>query len=411
MLTNISIGKAREILLNENIELKIIDVPILNCLDYILAEDVKSDINMPPFDRSPLDGYALRSEDTIDASAENPITLETIDNIQAGYVSKKTINKGQAIRIMTGAKIPEGADVIIKYEDTVFTDKDVKIFSHLKSNSNIVRAGEDISIGEIVLKKGKIISPADIGILATLGKVKVKVYKRPKVAIIPTGDELISISEVLREGKIRNSNSYTIGAQVKKIGGEIKIFSICDDNIESIKRELNLALEWSDIVITTGGVSVGDADVVKEAFEEIGAEILFWRVGMKPGGPMVAAKYENKLLFGLSGNPAAAYITFEKLVRPIILKLSGETNYDFIEVRSTLESGFTKVSEENRIVRAKTYYKNGEFFTKFPDKHSSGVLSSLSETNSLFYIPAKTGPYKVGDKIEVELLDYLESYK
>ena len=143
---------------------------------------------------------------------------------------------------------------------------------------------------------------------------KVKVYKRPKVAILSTGDELININEPLREGKIRNSNSYTVGAQVKKIGGEIKIFSICTDKVESIKKELNLALEWGDIVITTGGVSVGDADVIKEAFKEVGAEILFWKVGMKPGGPMAAARYRNKLLFGLSGNPAAAYITFEKFV-------------------------------------------------------------------------------------------------
>lgn len=409
MLTNISIKRAKEILLNENIELKIIDVPILNSLDYILAEDIKSDINMPPFDRSPLDGYALRSEDTIGASAENPVTLETIDNIQAGYVSKKTIGKGQAIRIMTGAKIPEGADTITRYESTVFTDKDVKIFSHLKPNANIVREGEDIAIGDIVLKKGKTISPADIGILATLGKEKVKVYKRPKVAILSTGDELVDINETLQEGKIRNSNSYTIGAQVKKIGSEMKLFGICNDNIKSIKKELNRALKWGDIVITTGGVSAGDADLVKEAFKEIGGEILFWRINMKPGSPIAVAKYKDKFLFGLSGNPAAAYITFEKLVRPTILRLSGETKYEFVKVESTLESEFTKVSGQNRIVRAKTYYKNGGFFTELPDKHSSGVLSSLSETNSLFYIPSKTGPYKTGDKIEVELLDHLET--
>lgn len=411
MLTNISMEKAKKILLSQDIRLGTIDISILDSLDYILAEDIKSDINMPPFDRSPLDGYAFRSEDTMDASAENPVILETIDNVRAGHVSKKAINKGQAIRIMTGAKVPEGADAIIRYEDTVFTDKDVKVFNYLKPNSNIVRAGEDIAIGDIVLKKGKTISPADIGILATLGKEKVKVCKRPKVAVLSTGDELVNINEALREGKIRNSNSYTIGAQVKKIGGEMKIFSICDDNVESIKKELNLALKWGDIVITTGGVSVGDADVVKEAFEEIGAKILFWRIGMKPGGPMAAARYKDKLLFGLSGNPAAAYITFEKFVRPTILKLSGETGYDFIKVKSTLESEFTKVSGQNRIVRAKTYYKNGGFYTKLPDKHSSGILSSLSETNSLFYIPARTGPYKIGDEIEVELLSCLGAYE
>ena len=408
MLANISIEKAREILLNEVLKPKVIDMPILESLDHILAEDIKSDMNMPPFDRTPLDGYALRSEDTVSAGAENPVILEAIDNIQAGYVSKKTIGKGQAIRIMTGAKIPKGADAIIKYEDTVFTDKDVKIFSHIEPNSNIVRAGEDIAVGDTILKQGKTISPADIGILATLGRGRVKVYKRPKVAILSTGDELVNIDEPLREGKIRNSNSYTIGAQVKKLGSEIKIFGICDDDIQTIKKELNPALEWGDIVITTGGVSVGDADVVKEAFEAVGGKILFWGVRMKPGSPIAVAKYGDKLLFGLSGNPAAAYITFEKFVRPTILKLGGETRYDFTKVKSTLESEYTKVSGKNRIVRAKTYYKNGGFFTELPDKHSSGILSSLSETNSLFYIPPGTGPYRIGDSIEVELLDYLE---
>ncbi len=406
MLVNISIEKAEKILLDQNIESKTVDMPILDSLNHILVEDIKSDINMPPFDSSLLDGYALRSEDTIDASANNPVTLETIDNIRAGYVCKKAVGRGQAVRIMTGAKIPKGADAIIKYEDTVFTDKDVRIFDYLKPNSNIVRAGKDIAAGDMVLKKGKTISPADIGILAILGKEKVKVYRRPKVAILSTGDELININEALEEGKIRNSNAYTIGAQVKKIGNEMKIFDICDDNVPSIKKELDLALQWGDVVITTGGVSAGDADVVKEAFEEVGGKVLFWKVNMKPGAPIAVARYKDKLLFGLSGNPAAAYIAFEKFVRPTILRLSGETEYEFIKVKSTLEDGFTKVSGQDRIMRAKTYYKNGGFFTKLPDKHSSGILSGLSETNSLFYVPTGTGPYKKGDKIEVELLDY-----
>jgi molybdopterin molybdotransferase len=322
MLINISIEKAEKILADQNIEPKTVDVPILDSLDHILAEDIKSDINMPPFDRSSLDGYALRTKDTADASAENPVTLETIDNIRAGYVSKKTVGKGQAVRIMTGAKIPKGADAIIKYEDTVFTDKSVKIFGYVKPNSGIAGAGEDIAMGDTLLGRGKTINPADIGILAILGKEKVKVYRRPKVAVISTGDELININEALKEGKIRNSNAYTIGAQVKKIGSEIKIFGICGDNVLSIKKELDSALQWGDIVITTGGVSLGDADVVKEAFEEVGGKVLFWKVNMKPGSPIAVARYKDKLLFGLSGNPAAAYVTlFKRSTNPLSINL------------------------------------------------------------------------------------------
>lgn len=408
MLTNISIEKAEEILLNQDIELNIVNMPILETLGYVLAEDIVSDIKMPPFDRSPLDGYALRSEDIKNATKENPVTLEVIDNIQAGYVSSKTIGKGQAIRIMTGAKIPEGADIIIRFEDTEFTDDRVKIFNYLKPNSNIVKAGEDIEVGDVVLRKGSLIGPADIGIMATLGRTEVKVYSKPKVAILATGDELIDIDMPLKEGKIRNSNSYTIAAQVKRLGGEPIILGICNDELDEIKERLLEGLKLADLVITTGGVSVGDADLAKEAFSQIGGEILFWRVKMKPGTPIAVAKYENKLIFGLSGNPAAASITFEKFVRPIILKAMGRKNFNLMKVESTLESEFTKVSSQNRYLRAITYYKDGGFVTILPNKHSSGVLSSLSGTNSLFLVKAGTGPYKKGDKIKVEILDFLE---
>lgn len=408
MLTNISIEKAKEILLNQDIKIDTIDIPILESLGYVLGEDIISDINMPPFDRSPLDGYALKSEDIEGASKEAPIVLEVIDYVPAGYVSSKKIENGQAIRIMTGAKIPEGANIVIKYEDTDFTDKDVKIYNYLKPNSNIVKMGEDIEVGALVLKRGHIIGPADIGILATLGKTMIKVYSKPKIAILATGDELIEIDETPREGKIRNSNSYTIAAQVKRIGGEPIILGICSDKLDEIKDKLEASLQWADMVITTGGVSVGDADLVKESFQEIGGEMLFWRVNMKPGTPIAVAKYKNKLIFGLSGNPAAASITFEKFVRPTILRLMGKNKYNLMKVESILESEFTKVSNQNRYVRAITYYKDGGFFTKLPDKHSSGILTSLSGTNSLFYIRAGTGPYKSGDKIEVEILDYPE---
>lgn len=408
MLTHVSIEKANGILLSQSVKKDIINVPILDSLGCVLGEDIISDINMPPFDRSPLDGYALRSEDIVGANKENPITLEVIDYIPAGHVSSRKIESGQAIRIMTGAKIPNGANVIVRYEDTKFTDKEVKIYNYLKPNSNIVKVGEDIKKEDNVLKKGHVIGPADIGILATLGKSKVKVFSKPKVAILATGDELIDIEEIPSEGKIRNSNSYTIAAQVEKLGGEPVLTGRCIDKIEVIKESVKSSLEWADMIITTGGVSVGDADVVKEAFQEAGAKLLFWKVNMKPGTPIAVARYEDKLLFGLSGNPAAAYITFEKFVRPTILRIMGKTDYNFKKVQSTLESKFTKISKQNRYVRAITYYRDGQFFTKLPDKHSSGILTSLSGTNSLFYVPGGTGPYKEGESIGVELLNYSE---
>lgn len=408
MLKNISIEEANKILENQPIELQLIEKPILDSFDYVLGEDVRSNMNMPPFDRSPLDGYAYRAEDTLEATSENPIRLEVIDFVAAGHLTQKTVGKGQAIRLMTGSKIPEGADVVTRFEITEFTDKEVKIFESLSSGSNIARTGEDMKIGDLVLKKGKIIGPPEIGIMASLGKSSVKVYPKPRIAIMSTGDELINIDEELTEGKIRNSNSYTIAGQVKRLGAEPVILPICKDGIEETRKQLELALKWADMVITTGGVSVGDADLVKEAFQALGAEILFWRVKMKPGTPIAVGSYENKLLFGLSGNPAAAYMNFEKFVRPTILKLMGKTKTNLMEIESTLESNFTKVSGQIRFVRAFTYKKDGKYYTKLPDKHSSGVLSSLSGTNSIFKVGSGQGPYKEGDTIKVKLVDYLE---
>lgn len=411
MLKNILVEEANNILLNQSIELQLIELPILDSLDYVLGEDIKSNMNMPPFDRSPLDGYGYRAEDTIDATAENPITLEVIDFVPAGHLSTKKIGKGQAMRIMTGTKIPDGADVVIRYEDTEFTDNEVKIFKSLSSKVNIAKMGEDMKIGDLVLERGITIGPAEIGIMASLGRSSIKVYSKPKVAILATGDELINIDGELYEGKIRNSNSYTVAAQVKRLGAEPVLLGISKDGMEEIKKDLRSALKLADMVITTGGVSVGDADLVKEAFQELGAEILFWKVQMRPGTPIAVARYEDKLLFGLSGNPAASYITFEKFVRPIILRLMGKTKTNLMEVDSILKSKFTKVSGQNRVVRAFTYRKDGRYYTRLPNKHSSGVLSSLSGTNSLFHIVSGEGPYKEGDKIVVELVDYLEVEK
>jgi molybdopterin molybdotransferase len=408
MLNNISAKEANEILLNERIDMRSMELPVLDSLDYVLAEDIVSDMNMPPFDRSPLDGYAYKSEDTINATKDSPVTLEVIDSIQAGYVSHKEIKSGQAIRIMTGAKIPKGADAIIRYEDTEFTDKEVKIFEYQKPQSNIVKMGEDMRAGDLVLRKGMVIGPAEIGILASLGKCYVKVYSKPRIAVLATGDELVSIDGDLSEGKIRNSNSYTIAAQVKRLGANPVILGFLKDNADALKKELEMAIKWADMIITTGGASAGDADITKQAFHGIGSEILFWRVRMKPGSPIIAAKFNDKFLFGLSGNPAASYISFEKFVRPVILRLMGKTKLKLMEVESILENGFTKLSGQDRCVRAFTYKKEGKYYTRLPDKHSSGVLSSMAGRNSLFYVPGGTGPYKKGEHIKVELINHPE---
>lgn len=408
MLKNISLEKAIDILYKEEIERKIIEVPILEAMDHVLAEDIVSEINIPNFDKSPLDGYALRSEDIVDASAENPVSLEVIDSITAGYVSSKALGKNQAIRTMTGAKIPEGADVIIRYEITDFTDREVKIYNYLPANSNIVKTGEDIEKGDLVLEKGKVLGAADIGILASIGIPKISVIKKPRVGVLATGDELVDVNEDIADGRIRNSNSYMIASALKKLGAEPVMLGISKDDIESISGHIEENIDELDMFLTTGGVSVGDADLVKEAYAKLGGDVLFWRVNLKPGTPIAAAKYKGKFLFGLSGNPAAAYMTFQLIVRPMIDRLRGIEEYKVSRVKSILKNDFTKISGQNRYVRGRTYSEDGRLYTELPDKHSSGVLSSLSGTNSLFLVASNTGPYKTGQEVEVELVGDLE---
>lgn len=408
METKILPEKALEILLkNCNTINDTIYKPIIESLGYVIAEDIISDIDIPPFDKSPLDGYAVRSVDTKNATIDRPITLEVIDFVPAGYVSRKTIGKGQAIRIMTGAKIPKGADVIIPFEATDFTETEVTIYKSYSKDTNIIKRAEDIKKKDVILEKNTVIDASEIGIMATLGIGYVKVYRKPKIAVIATGDELVEVGKPLEEGKITNSNSYFIAAQINKLGAEPVILGICKDKMEDIKNSVSSALQWADIVITTGGVSVGDRDFVTDVFRELGTDPLFWKVKMKPGSPMMAAKYKDKFLIGLSGNPAAAYITFELFVRPIILKMSHK-NFQSKKVKSILKSKFSKVRKQDRFVRAKTVYEDGRFNTYLPDQHSSGIVSSLAGINSLLKIPAMKGPFKPGDEVEVQLLDYQE---
>lgn len=408
MRTNVTLEEALSLLLDECPQTRTIHLPLMEALGSVLAEEVVSDTNIPPFNRSPLDGYALRAADTEGASPETPVTLAVIDDISAGRVSSKTIESRQAIRIMTGAKIPAGADAVLRLEDVKNGGGTVTLKKPIAANANISLCGEDIAAGQVILKPGAVIEPAEIGMLAAIGKSYVSVYMKPRVAILSTGDELIEIQQPMADGKIRNSNSYTIAAQVKKAGGEPLMMGICGDDLTSITEKLQAALSIADIVITTGGVSVGDKDLVKEAFVEAGAHMLFWKVRMKPGTPIAVARRENKLLIGLSGNPAAAFITFEQFVRPLLLKMMGRNKHRLMQVETILENDFAKVSGQNRFVRASTVYQNGSYYTRFPGKHSSGVLSSLSGNNSLFYVPAGTGPYTRGQKVTIQLLDQPE---
>jgi len=348
MLEHVALEEAWDIILKNCTAPETEKIDLLNSVNRVLAEDIYAAIDLPPFDRSPLDGYALRSIDTNDAQTTTPARLKIIAEVAAGYMAAEKVTPGTAIKIMTGAPIPDGADAVIRFEDTVEDNGSVMIFAPLKENSNIVRAGEDVKQGEKLIERGTILSYGEIGIMAAQGKDKVTVYRKPKVAVISTGDELKDLGETLGHGKIYNSNLYTVGAAVLESGGIPVLMGAVPDTIDGSMDRIKDALAQADIVLTTGGVSVGDYDVVKEVFKGIGAELLFWRIAMKPGTPAVCARKGEKLLIGLSGNPAAALVTYELIVRPLIYKLSGRKNYMLQKMTAVMEDDFTKKSCQRR---------------------------------------------------------------
>ncbi|MDD5591638.1 MAG: molybdopterin molybdotransferase MoeA, partial [Dehalococcoidales bacterium] len=312
--------------------------PILDCLGQILAEDIYSSINIPPLDNSAMDGYAVRSEDSKGASEKTPRILRVIDTLVAGDIPGRRLEAGTAIRIMTGAPVPEGADSIVRFEDTdealrAGATDEIGILREVEAGLDIRRAGEDITRGVKVLSRGLVIRPAEIGVLASLGRSTVKVIRRPEVAILATGDELVDVSEVLPAGRIYNSNSYSLAALVRRYGGIPKMLGIARDSEDSVVTSLRNTLE-ADMLVTSGGVSLGDYDVVKEVLVKQG-EIAFWTVRMKPGKPLAfgminvaggTGAVEKIPHLGLPGNPVSVMVTFELFVRPAILKMMGKHN-------------------------------------------------------------------------------------
>ncbi len=400
----ISFEEALEKVLRFTSPLKTKKVSLLDCRNKVLAENVIAKENLPPFDRSPLDGYALKAESTTGASRDNPNTVKVIDSVPAGFLSDALISSGQAIRIMTGAPIPAGADCVIRQENTdkVEVDK-IIIYEELKPRDNIIKAGEDVSKGEVVLKVGDILTPADIGLLAALGHDKVKVFPSPKVGILATGSELIDISETLTKGKIRNSNSYMLAALVNEYGGEPIIAGITKDNIEEICQSIENMLCETDILMTTGGVSVGDYDLLPDVLEKVGANRLFWKVAMKPGTPLLVAEKNSKLIFSFSGNPAACLITFEQFAGPYLLKMQGRKDYTPKWGRAILKEDLgVKKSSQLRFVRGcYRHNEKGEIEVNATGSQKPGVLSSFRNYNCYIVVSGKTSPRR-GDEVRIQ---------
>ena len=384
----IALEEALEILNKNTKALKSEVVSIKDSLKRVLYGDVKSKINNPPFNKSVFDGYAFKSEDSKGTSKENPIELKIVDEIFAGMWPEIEIKHGEAIRIMTGAPIPVGADCVLKQEETERHGDLVKIFKEMKSYENISFMGEDIKIGETLIKKGKRLDYADLGIMASSGISEVLVYKKPRVSIISTGDEVCDINSTLKPGKIYDSNLYSLSARIEELGYNILYMEHVGDNIIKIGKAIEKAFEKSDIVFTTGGASVGEKDLMQKVSESIGFEKLFWKIKIKPGSAVVCSKREEKILISLSGNPNAALTTFELLGKSVLKKLEGEEeNINIKREKGVLMDSFNKKSPQRRFLRGNIIYdEKGAKVYITQIKSGNGILSSLLNANCLIEI-------------------------
>lgn len=401
-MENIELEKAIEVMLDKVNEIKESEeLNLIEAAGRIIEEDIYAAINNPPFDKSPLDGYALMAEDTKGASRENIIKLKVLDSVFAGGYSEKVLEKGQAMRIMTGAKIPKGADCVIRQENTNYDENIVEIYEELSKYDNYCFAGEDINKGNLLIKKGELLTYVHIGIMASMGVSKVKVKKIPKIALIVTGDEVGVPGECLKEGKIYDSNLHLIYSRLNELGIKVIVSEIIGDEGRKVANRISEIIDELDLIITTGGVSVGQKDILHEALPILKAKRLFWKVNLKPGTPAMFSLYKNKPILSLSGNPFAALTTFELLARPILAKLSGNKTLQVTRISGIMEDEFNKESKRRRFIRG--YYNEG--IVKLPQgKHSSGILSSMIGCNCLIDISKGTLSLKKGDQVNVILL-------
>ena len=379
-------------------------IHILDALGRVIGEDIVAPRNLPPKDNSAMDGYALRWSDTGGATRENPAILEVIEDIPAGSIPRKAVGQRQAARIMTGAPIPEGADAVMRMEDTEKDGRKVRIFAEAAEGQDIRRAGEDVTRGEKVITRGDIIRPAEIGMLAALGRSFIPVYQRPLVAVLATGDELVDVDETPSPWQIVSSNSYAIAAQILECGAIPLQIGIAKDTREDLTAKLASAMR-ADLIISSGGVSVGDYDLVKDIMKEVGNRMQFWQVAMRPGKPLAFGALNDVPLFGLPGNPVSSMVSFEQFVRPSLLKMMGHRNLFRRTIAAELRDEVRKKKGVRHFIRARVTFEAGRYFAVTTGEQGSGILKSMVQANGLIVLPEDVTSVRVGDTVMVQLID------
>src|SRR3989441_10613981 len=404
----ISVEEALERILREISPLDVTDVPLPQSLGLVLAQDIIAQEDIPPFANSAMDGFALLSHDSQPRDGQPP-RLRVTGGVAAGYVADHAVEEGTAMRIMTGAPVPPGADTVIQVELTRSDGSDsewVEILQTVEPGNNIRPAGEDMRRGQTILLRRTEIGPWEIGVLATLGWASVPVIRRPRVAILGTGDEVIDVDEPLRPGKIRNSNSYLLEAAVQQAGAEPQRLGVASDTVESLREKFSEAIRC-DLIITSGGVSVGEFDLVKNIMTEQG-EIHFWRINMRPGKPVAFGHIAKIPLLGLPGNPVSTAVTFELFGRPVIRKMLGHTRLMRPQVEVIVADGVSDRAMRRHYVRARVEWRDGHFVAQTTGNQGSNIMTSLLNANALVIVPEGGVEVHPGDRAKAIMLNWPE---
>ena len=415
----ISVEEARERVLGYFDVLDPETRPILEADGQVLAEDVEAHFDIPPLDNSAMDGYALRTEDIRGASETSAVSLRVTGSVAAGQLPSGSVEPGTAIRIMTGAPIPDGADAVVPFEDTDEVDRrasgrtlsEIGIREEVPPTANVRPSGQDVRAGERVLESGTVLRLGEIGVLAALGRSSVRVIRRPVAAILATGDELVDLGEELRAGSIYDVNSYSVAVAVQRAGGVPRLLGIARDNLDDLDAKLQAGME-ADILITSAGVSKGDYDIVKDVLARRG-EIGLWSVRMRPAKPLAFGVLDGPggrrvPHLGLPGNPVSALVGFEQIGRPAILKMMGKTRFARPTLRATLEEPIHNFDGRRVYARAIVTRRDGAYYARLTGHQNSNILTSMSRANGLTICPEDVAVKEAGEEVDVQMVDWPE---
>ena len=392
----------------------------LQALGQVLAEDITAGFDIPPLDNTAMDGYAVRAEDTTGAAEASPRELRVIGEVAAGYIFEGAVGPGTAVRIMTGAPVPDGADAIVPFEETdepfdqapsgaKRVSGTVRVFKEAKPGANIRRAGEDITAGRRVVESGTVLRPSEIGVIASLGRATVRVIRKPVVSVLSTGDELLEPGQERSGARIYDSNAHSVASLVLRYGGVPKMLGIAKDTVEALTAKVRGGLS-ADMLITSAGVSRGDYDIVKDVLAREG-EIAFWTVAMKPGKPLAFGRFtiDGRSIphIGLPGNPVSSMVAFELFGRPAILKMMGKNVRRRPVVRAIAEEQIVNRNDPRLfLARCIVTERDGAYYASITGRQSSGMLTSMTKANALTLIPAEVDVVEPGEELDVIMLDW-----